>query len=162
MNYLLSLILLNPLEALVIILGCNIISGIKFDLKKDIKYIYLLSSINFIIQVLLNLLNYNIFSLFLNIIIPFLIAPLIIKMIYNQYIGCIKYYQALIVQIFYMTTMTLTIVIFNYIFDNKIYTTQYINIIADVIVNISKTIFQLLLLNIYRGIISNEECKRDS
>ena len=59
MNYLLSLILLNPLEALVIILGCNIISGIKFDLKKDIKYIYLLSSINFIIQVLLNLLNYK-------------------------------------------------------------------------------------------------------
>ena len=83
-------------------------------------------------------------------------------MIYNQYIGCIKYYQALIVQIFYMTTMTLTIVIFNYIFDNKIYTTQYINIIADVVVNILKTIFQLLLLNIYRGIISNEECKRDS
>ena len=61
-----------------------------------------------------------------------------------------------------MTTMTLTIVIFNYIFDNKIYTTQYINIIADVVVNILKTIFQLLLLNIYKGIISNEECKRDS
>lgn len=162
MNYLLSLILLNPLEALVIILGCNIISGIKFDFKKDIKYVYLLSSINFIIQILLDLLSYNILSLFLNIAIPFLIAPLVIKMIYNKYIGYIKYYQALIIQIFYMTTMTLTIIIFNYIFDNKIYTTQYINIIADIIVNISKTIFQLLLLNIYRRIISNEECKRNS
>lgn len=66
MNLLLSLFILNPLEALVIILGCDLFSNRKFVIRNDIKHCYILGTINLIIQIILNHINASLLSLIVN------------------------------------------------------------------------------------------------
>lgn len=154
MNILMSFLILNPLEALVVIMGCDIFTNRRFNILNDIKYVYGLSTINLIIQILLHWLKSDILGLLSNLVVPFIISPYITNVYYNKYLGKIKYYNVFIVQSLYMITMSLTIGLFNIIFD-EIYVTEYINIFYELIVNLSKSIIQILIIFIVRGIKMN-------
>lgn len=155
MNIPMSFLILNPLEALVVIMGCDIFTNRKFNISKDIKHIYILGTINLAVQIFLHLFKSNILGLLLNILVPFIISPYITKIYYNKFLGEIKYLQIFIVQASYMVTMALTISLFNLIFDN-IYITEYINTVYDLSTNLTKSFIQVLMIFILRR-IKNEK-----
>lgn len=151
MNIPISFLILNPLEALVVIMGCDIFTNRKFNISKDIKHVYILGTINLIIQILINLFEVGISSLILNILIPFIISPYITKIYYNRYLGNIKYCNVFIVQAIYMVTTAITIYLFNFIFNN-IYITIYINTLYDLATNLTKSFIQVLIIYTLRRI----------
>ena len=151
MNIPMSFLILNPLEALVVIMGCDIFTNRKFNISKDIKHVYILGTINLIIQILINLFEVGILSLLLNILVPFIISPYITKIYYNRYIGNIKYCNVFIVQAIYMVTTAITIYLFNFIFSN-IYITKYVNTLYDLATNLTKSFIQVLIIYTLRRI----------
>lgn len=151
MNIPLSFLLLNPLEALVVILGCDVFTARKFNLKQDIKYCYILGTINLIIQILLNYCSIGVFGLIINFIVPIFISPILTMFYYNKTFNNynIRYLQTLIIQCLYISSMFLLIYIFNNI-NNNIYTTIYHNIYYETIINIFKFFIQILMINILK------------
>lgn len=151
MNIPISFLILNPLEALVVIMGCDIFTNRKFNISKDIKHVYILGTINLIIQILINLFEVGILSLLLNILVPFIISSYITKVYYSKCLCNIKYWEAFITQALYMITTSIIIYIFEG-FDSNIYTVNYINLNYEIIINILKTVFQIILIFILRGV----------
>ena len=160
MNIPMSFLILNPLEALVVIMGCDIFTNRKFNISKDIKHIYILGTINLIVQIFLHSFKSDILGLLLNIFVPFVISPYITKTYYNKYLGEVKYLQVFVVQAFYMITMALIISLFNLIFD-EIYITEYINTVYDLSTNLTKSFIQVLIIFILRR-IKNEKSQIDA
>ena len=151
MNIPISFLILNPLEALVVIMGCDIFTNRKFNISKDIKHIYILGTINLIIQILINLFEIGILSLVLNILIPFIISPYVIKIYYNKFLDNIKYWNVFIVQAIYMITTSIIVYLFEG-FSSTIYTVNYINLNYEMGINICKTVLQIILIFILRSV----------
>lgn len=148
MNILLSLLLLNPLEAMVIIKGCDLFVGREVSYKDDIRNYYLLGTINLLIQICLCLNRIGVFGLILNILVPIFIGSCITKMYYKYILRVeIKFSITLTIQILYIATTFIIIAICNFVFDN-IYTSGYTNICFELLVNLSKTILQVLLITL--------------
>ena len=160
MNIPTSFLILNPLEALVVIMGCDIFTNRKFNISKDIKHIYILGTINLIVQIFLHSFKSDILGLLLNIFVPFIISPYITKIYYNKYLGEVKYIQVFIVQAFYMITTSAIIYLFDG-YSNTIYTVNYIDLNYEIGINICKAVFQIILLFILRR-IKNEKSQIDA
>lgn len=148
MNILLSLLLLNPLEAMVIIKGCDLFVDRNVSYKDDIRNYYLLGTINLMLQICLHFNKIGVFGLILNMAIPIFVGSIMTKLYYRCILRItLKFTFAFIVQITYIATMFAVIAIFNFIF-NDVYTSAYNDIGFELLVNLCKTVLQVLLITL--------------
>lgn len=86
MNIIMSLLIYNPIEALLLIMFCNIVTSRKFN-KFDVLYLYVLGDINFAAQFIGILIRPVLLSMFYDIFATFVIYPISLYLFYN-YIIC--------------------------------------------------------------------------
>lgn len=110
MNIPLSLLFYNPIEAYIIMLLCDVITGnnTKLSLKR-IVLLYLYGTINLIIQVISYIWYGRIQYLVLNIIVSYIIAPLLLKLFYPIITGNSIVLRQAIVAMFILSVVTMVI-----------------------------------------------------
>ena len=149
MSFLESLFLYNILEALIIMLFCNVLSGDKFNFK-DLKYCYFLGAINLSLQYINLLILNSVFQLIYNLFVMFVIMPCV------AFVYLHRFYNYKILYCFYscvfiFITSTLLTNVFNSIL-NTIFVNTFVNKYYEFIFNISLRVFQLLLIYLlYKG-----------
>lgn len=152
-----SLLLYNPLEALVLILFCDIFTKRKFK-KTDIIHCYILGGINLFIQSIRYLFPDPLLMLVYDIIAVFVIGVFITYFYYFVFIGTkIRISRSFLAHIFNYTAMCFVAVIFNNIFNN-VYTFQFSNKNYEFFTNISLRIFEIFIVLIIKiGVIFYEK-----
>lgn len=110
MNIPLSLLFYNPIEAYTIMLLCDVMTGnnTKLSLKR-IALLYLYGTINLIIQVISYIWYGRIQYLVLNIIVSYIIAPLLLKLFYPIITGNSIVLRQAIVAMFILSVVTMVI-----------------------------------------------------
>ena len=110
MNIPLSLLIYNPIEAYTIMLLCDVITGnnTKLSLKR-IGLLYLYGTINLMIQVIPYIWYGRIQYLVLNIIISYIIAPLLLRLFYPIITGSSIVLRQAIVAMFILSVVTMVI-----------------------------------------------------
>lgn len=144
MNILWSLILYNPLEALTLILFCDMISKRKFRFF-DVLHCYILGTINLLFQISRMLFDNKIIILFLDLFVALVIMTITLNLYYNKQIlsksECEKTtlkHSFCAIALNYVSIMISTFVLnslFGKIYDSN-YTTSYYEFISNIFIRL--------------------------
>lgn len=120
MNTFLSLLIYNPLEAVAIILLCDILSGNRTRLSiRNVLFLYLFGGVSYCIQDIANLWFGDMNFIFANVLVVVLIYPFIIYTFYFMIYGKMARYRIFVVASLVDNTFILTIsFILNMLFRN--------------------------------------------
>lgn len=103
MNITLSLLIYNPIEAVSLILLCDVITGNDTKLNlKDVLTIYTFGAINFVIQYIPNLFPIGVTCLFFRIVNEFVLIPISIGYFYRKF-NNLTVRQSIVAQMINMT-----------------------------------------------------------
>lgn len=147
-----SLLLYNPLEALILILFCDIFTKRKFN-KIDIVHCYILGGINLFVQSIKFLFS-NLSIIFIyDILVNFIFMCIICYFYYNLFMmkpgNRIRFSLILIPQIFNYCTIFFIVYVFNYIFGN-VYNLGFNSKFYELFANISLRIMQIIIIFIIK------------
>lgn len=152
-----SLLLYNPLEALVLILFCDIFTKRKFK-KTDIIHCYILGGLNLFVQSIRYLFSDPMFLLVYDVIVVFIFGFILLYFYYFLFIGvCIKLRVVLFSHIFNYITICFVMFLFNIIFNN-VYNSGFSSKIYELLANLSLRILQVVCLFIIKfGVLIYEK-----
>lgn len=149
MNIFLSLLIFNPLEAIVLFWAA-IGDKSKVFRKENIKHFYILGTINFYLQYFVENLPPSIINLFLTYFYSILIPAFILKIYFLKIMKInIKFLRCFFAMIFTAITILFGIIVVNNFFFNA--GIEVTNIYIEIIVNLFIKFIQLLLLFIFGG-----------
>lgn len=144
MSFLPSLVLYNPLEALVIILICDLFTKRKFKLI-DIVHCYVLGAINLMIQYISVFINDSALQLIYNIFVSLILTSIITYLYYNlaikERINLIYAFYALGLQ---YISVSIAVYILNSIIPNAY--TNVISVKYELITNLCLRIAQIIII----------------
>lgn len=150
MLFLESLFLYNVLEALVIILFCNLLNNSKFKIG-DIKHCFILGAVNLAIQYINLLISNAIFQLLYNLGVMFILMPIISFLYFRFTIRKYNILYCFLACVFIFITSVILTSIFNNIFG-IVFINTFINKYYDFIFNIVLRVFEILLIYLlYKG-----------
>lgn len=153
MNFWLSALIYNPLEAFILIYFCSIFTKIEIH-KNIVKHCYLLGLVNLLIQYITFLLNNELLSFIYDLIVALVIMPLVLNtyiiVLYRKYIKFIVCIYSCIfnfITIFYFNCImnNLNIILYNY--------NGYSSSIEELFVNICLRLIQSLFIFIIKRMI---------
>lgn len=150
MNILVSLLLYNPLEALLLIRFCDVFTKRTFKLS-DIISCYVLGIVNLIFQNFRTMFSNPVCILICDMFIMFIPMILILFIYYNNVViyrhsvKRVTVMNVFMIQMINFITTSLVINFFNYVFGN-IFTFRYASNYYEFVVNICLRIFQLGLI----------------
>lgn len=127
MSFVYSLILYNPLETLMSILFCDALTKRKFNVN-DWKAVYVLSTVNLLIQYLNIYISNTLFKLTYNIFVNLVVMTITLFVIYFVFFYkeidhktnnlVLMYRNAFLSQAFNFTSICVVIAAYNYIFEH--------------------------------------------
>lgn len=150
MNILISLLLYNPLEALLLIRFCDVLTKRTFKLS-DLISCYILGTVNLIFQNFRTTFSNPVYILIYDMFVMFIPMILLLFIYYNNVViyrhsvKRITVMNVFMIQIINFITTSLVVNFFNYVFGN-IFTFRYVNNYYEFIINICLRIFQLGLI----------------
>lgn len=147
-----SLLLYNPLEALILILFCDIFTKRNFK-RIDIIHFYILGGINLFVQSIKFLFS-NLSIIFIyDILVNFIFMCIICYFYYNLFMmkpgNRIRFSLILIPQIFNYCTICFVVYYFNSVF-NEVYTFEFNSKFYEFLANITVRILQFLIILIIK------------
>lgn len=154
LNFWLSALIYNPLEAFILIYFCSIFAEIKID-KNIIKHCYILGFINLLIQYCAKIINNDIYALIYNIFITLFLSEIILYVFINKFLmNKIKFKICVYSSIFNFITLYISIILINNIKVITLFNTVR-SIEHEFFVNFFIKVFQIFFLFILKsGVIS--------
>lgn len=148
MNIFLSLLIFNPLEAVVLFLAA-IGDKSKVFRKENIKHFYILGTINFILQYLTWEIKPSLVGLFITHFYSIFISAFILKFYIITFLKInLKFITALFSMLYTIVTIMICVIIINLFIS---FGTDADNIFEEIATNVLIKLFQFLLLYLFYG-----------
>ena len=150
LNFWLSALIYNPLEAFILIYFCSIFTKIEIN-KSIIRYFYLLGFINLIFQYCAKIINNNLYAFIYNIFITLFLSEVILYIFINKILMYkIKFKICVYSSIFNFITLYISIILINNIKVVTLFNTTR-SIEHEFFVNFFIKVFQIFLLFILKS-----------